>query len=320
MEYMFYGCISLKIIDLSNLKAPKLDSIHSMFNECKSLKIVNLSNFDCPKLSIAINMFFGCNSLEEVDFTNFYAPELFDMSNMFYGCSSLKSIDLSDFDTSQMSSINYLFFGCSSLRSIDISNFDMNTITSYENIFSSTSSIRYINLYNFKNDKIISEIFKEIDHILYVCQKESIITNQKAFNCCDYNFESDTCYPYSETLSSNDSTIIENTIKYDTDTEDNFYLSDESNNKSNAFPNSMGKNSSSKKSIAVYIGIIAGEVVIITIFVVVLICWKRRKQANYHPTNNDSAIASPVSEITVDKDSNTSMIYEYQPENHSKIN
>ena len=31
-----------------------------------------------------------------------------------------------------------------------------------------------------------------------------------------------------------------------------------------------------------------------------------------------SAIASPTSETTMDKDSNTSMIYEYQPENHTK--
>ena len=315
MEYMFYGCISLKIIDLSNLKAPKLTNIHSMFNECKSLKSVNLSNFDCPKLLITINMFFGCNSLEEVDFTNFYAPELYDMSNMFYGCSSLKSIDLSDFDTSQMSSINYLFFGCSSLRSIDISNFDMMTITSYENIFSSTSSIRYINLYNFKNDKIISEIFKEIDHILYVCQKESIITNQKAFNCCDYNFESDTCYPYSDTISSKYSTYIENTIKYDTDTESNYYTTDVVEN--NGIDTSYG-NASSNKSIALIIGIIVGEIVIVIIFVVVIICWRRRKQATYPPTNDDSAIASPTSETTADKDSNTSMIYEYQPENHTK--
>ena len=45
---------------------------------------------------------------------------------------------------------------------------------------------------------------------------------------------------------------------------------------------------------------------------------KRRKQATYPPTNDDSAIASPTSETTMDKDSNTSLIYEYQPENHSK--
>ena len=307
MEYMFYGCISLKTIDLSNLKAQNLTNMHSMFNECKSLKSVNLSNFDSPKLLIMINMFFGCNSLEEVNFSNFHAPELYDMSNMFYGCGSLKSIDLSDFDTSQMSSINYLFFGCSSLRSI----------ASYENIFSSISSIRYINLYNFKNDKIISEIFKEIDHILYVCQKENIITNQKAFNCCNYNFENDTCYPFNVTVSSIDSTIIEDTIKYITDESKSYTTDVIENNGTVDFPKE-NRNASSNKSFALIIGIIAGEVVIVIIFVVVIICWKRRKQANYHSTNNDTAIDSHGSDLTVDKDSNTSIIYEYQPENTSK--
>ena len=305
MDLMFYGCSALQSINLSNLKGSKLHSMSEMFSECKSLKNVNFSNFDCPLIFSMSNIFFGCSLLESIDFSNFHTPLLFDMYNMFYGCSSLKSIDLSDFDTSQVSIMNNMFYGCSSLRALDLSNFDMNSCTSYDNIFSSISNIRYINLYNFKNDKIMSHIFSEKNNSLFVCQKDNIIKNPNAYNCCDFNFEADKCNSYK----------IYN--------ENNSDISEDNNPGNFTNPTSLKNNSSSKITIGVIIGIIVGIIVVIAI-VTAIICICIKKPAIVEPDKNTTIVVSDTNAIIVEPDTNTtnsifhsidtSNIYEYEPE------
>ena len=273
MELIFYGCSSLQSIDLSNLIATKLNDMSEMFRECKSLKSVNFSNFDCPLLDTMSYIFFGCRALESIDFTNFHTPKLFDMYNMFYGCTSLISINLSSFDTSQVSIMNNMFYGCSSLRTIDLSNFDMRSCTSYNDIFSSIDNIKYINLYNFKNDKIISQIFDEAKNIFFVCQKENIITNPNAYNCCDYNFEADKCDSYQNSTEGNNSDSNYNTT----------IDSDWSDQDSTTYSPEIIKNkSSSKISIGIIILCIAGGIlVLVAITILIIICFKKKKSLTY---------------------------------------
>ena len=64
--------------------------------------------------------------------------------------------------------------------------------TSYSSMFSYIYNIKFINLYNFSNDKIISQIFN-YKNDFYVCQKNKIIINPNAYNCCDFNFETNKC-------------------------------------------------------------------------------------------------------------------------------
>ena len=45
MDYMFYGCISLKFIDLSKINTIYLGSINFMFYDCQSLTNLNLNKF-----------------------------------------------------------------------------------------------------------------------------------------------------------------------------------------------------------------------------------------------------------------------------------
>ena len=85
-----------------------------------------------------------------------------------------------------------IFYECNSLNYLDLSNFNMINCDYYNNIFTNISNIKYINLHNFKNDKIISEIFEKGDN-LFVCQKEKIIKNPRAYNCCNYIFEAHKC-------------------------------------------------------------------------------------------------------------------------------
>jgi len=67
------------------------------------------------------------------------------------------------------------------------------------NMFSNINNIRYINLYNFKNDKIISSIFNLKDNIFFVCQRDYILINPNAYNCCNYYYGANDCISlYSE--------------------------------------------------------------------------------------------------------------------------
>ena len=50
-----------------------------------------------------------------------------------------------------------------------------------------------IDIYNLKNDKIISNLFNKKENFFYVCQTDKIITNSKAYNCCNYDFNSNQC-------------------------------------------------------------------------------------------------------------------------------
>ena len=45
-NFMFYDCISLLSLDLSNFNTKNVTNMHSMFHNCKSLLSLDLSNFN----------------------------------------------------------------------------------------------------------------------------------------------------------------------------------------------------------------------------------------------------------------------------------
>ena len=192
MNSLFLGCNSLKSIDLSNKDKLKVENMNLMFLGCNSLESILLPNETISNIEKMNSMFLECSSLQSIDLSNLVTTSLTNMGKMFYRCQSLSSIDLSEFDTSLVIDMNEMFYKCDSLEFLDISNFDMANTTSYGNMISANNNIKFINLYDFKNDKIISKIFKKKNYF-YVCQKELIITNYKALNCCDYNYETDEC-------------------------------------------------------------------------------------------------------------------------------
>ena len=182
------------------------------------------------------SMFYECSSLESIDLSNIDTSSVTEMISMFYYCSSLKSIDLSSFDTSSVIEMDSMFYGCNYLNYIDLTNFNMINCNSYSNIFSNVNNIIYINLYYFKNDKIISDTFNGNSNEFFVCQKNNIITNTKAYNCCDFNFEANQC---------------KSNLISETDEEPERIV--------------QSKESSSQISIGIIIGVIAGILVFIGI-------------------------------------------------------
>ena len=59
INYMFYGCNSLAIIDLSNFNTHNVTNMGYMFNGCISLKNINLSNVNTGNVTNLIYLFGG---------------------------------------------------------------------------------------------------------------------------------------------------------------------------------------------------------------------------------------------------------------------
>ena len=57
MEYMFYDCVSLTALDLSNFNTSQVTYMYGMFHGCSSLQSLNLSSFDTRKVTDCAGMF-----------------------------------------------------------------------------------------------------------------------------------------------------------------------------------------------------------------------------------------------------------------------
>ena len=61
MYCMFYGCSSLKKLNLSNFNTNNVKDMRDMFYGCSSLKELNLSNFNTNNVKVIGHMFEGCS-------------------------------------------------------------------------------------------------------------------------------------------------------------------------------------------------------------------------------------------------------------------
>ena len=316
----------LVFVDFSNFDTSKVIYMSFMFYRCSSLKSINFSNFNTSNVNSMSFMFDGCSSLKSINLSNFDTSKITDLFAMFYGCSSLKSINLSNFNTSKVTDISLMFYECSSLESIDLSNFDMINCNSYTLMFSNIDRIKYINLYNVKNDKIISNTFKKVNNIIFVCQKDNIINNRNIYNCCNSNFEVYNCtnsgistylnIEHSDSLNS-DNLTCNNT---------NYLISDNSNFKNNISLNSdslnfdkknslisnnsnfKNNNSPDKISVKAIIGIIIGGIIFLSIIIVLIICIYKKMKIYYLVQKKD------ISSFNDEKN----MLYEHEPMTEKK--
>ena len=62
---MFFNCISLTIINLSNFNTQNVTNMSGIFSECSSLTNINLSNFNTQNVNKMSDMFEGCSSLKK---------------------------------------------------------------------------------------------------------------------------------------------------------------------------------------------------------------------------------------------------------------
>ena len=60
MSCMFYGCSSLKELNLNNFNTNNVTNMEHMFSGCSSLKELNLINFNTNNVTNMLYMFTGC--------------------------------------------------------------------------------------------------------------------------------------------------------------------------------------------------------------------------------------------------------------------
>lgn len=146
---MFSGCTALKSADLSQLKAPKLQSANRMFRNCTELMTVDLGGLTSSSLNKIEEMFLNCSSLQSVDLSALNTANVRSMRSMFMGCASLEALDLSTLDFSQVTSFQEGFSGCSSLVSLSFpeqSSGRMDTTIMFDSAFKGCSGLLEIDL------------------------------------------------------------------------------------------------------------------------------------------------------------------------------
>lgn len=93
IQYMFSGCTSLKTVDLSNWKTPKLSVLGRLINGCGSLTYANLSGWDVSSLyQIDVYPFSGCVNLVTLDLSGWNLDNTIVDRRLFENCNSLKTV------------------------------------------------------------------------------------------------------------------------------------------------------------------------------------------------------------------------------------
>jgi len=150
MDVTFYGCSSLKSINLNNFDTSHVTNMYGVFFNCYSLESISIDNFDVSSVTDMTGMFCNCQSLTELNLNNFNTKNAKLMTSMFFGCSSLISLDLSSFRTSNVIKMNSMFTNCYSITSINLSSFDTSSVTLMGAMFSNCYKLKSLNLNNFK--------------------------------------------------------------------------------------------------------------------------------------------------------------------------
>ena len=143
---MFYGCSSLKTIDVSDWDVSVLRDSTSMFSGCKSLRTLDVSRWDTHSLQYMGFIFLGCSSVAELDVSNWNTSRVIFAQSSFSGCSSVKALDVSGWSTSKMELIDGLFAGCASVKTLEVSGWDISSVRQITGMFEGCSSLRSLDL------------------------------------------------------------------------------------------------------------------------------------------------------------------------------
>lgn len=118
----------IKDIILDEYDTSYITDMVNMFYGCSSLKYLDLSGFDTSGVSNMCGMFESCSSLKSLDLSSFNTLNVTDMSWMFDKCRSLKSLDLSSFNISNVTNMDSMFLDCDSLECVYLRNCNKYTI------------------------------------------------------------------------------------------------------------------------------------------------------------------------------------------------
>ena len=158
-----------------------------LFYYCVKLIKIDLSNFISQKVINMSGMFFGCENLTNVDFTNFNTENVTNMAGIFGLCHYLEYIDLSSFNTQKVTSMECMFWECRHLTNLDLSNFKTQNVTNMRGLFQKCESLTEINLSNFDTKNVT-----DMRCMFYDCEslnkKDIIAKDNRIFDNKNFEF------------------------------------------------------------------------------------------------------------------------------------
>ena len=155
MSSMFYGCNSLKDLNLSSFNTAAVTNMQYMFYNCSGLKELNISSFNTSAVTDMRGMFNGCSGLKELNLSSFNTSKVRDMSSMFSG-SGLKELNLSSFNTSAVTYMYGMFVFCSGLKELNLSSFNTSAVTNMCDMFKGCSGLKDLNLSSFNTSEVMN--------------------------------------------------------------------------------------------------------------------------------------------------------------------
>jgi len=136
MRGMFYGCISLTVIDASNLRTDNVRDMSEMFFLWRDV------DSDGYWTDAEVG------KLEQLDVSNWNVSNVRDMSKMFRYCNKLQTLDVSRWDVSSVENFSEMFGCCSSIDGLDVSNWNVSAVTTMSRMFTGCPGLGYIAVEN----------------------------------------------------------------------------------------------------------------------------------------------------------------------------
>ena len=131
MQDMFYGCASLRELDLSSFDTSNVESMYGMFRDCASLKELDVSSFDTSNVKTMYTMFSTCTHLTELDLSGFDTGKVTNMGFMFSACRRLEDVDVSGFDTAKVTNMEGMFRWCDEIEDLDLKDWNISRVRNY---------------------------------------------------------------------------------------------------------------------------------------------------------------------------------------------
>ena len=142
----FYGCSSLKKLDLNSWDVSHVTTLSSTFNECRSLETLNVSAWDTSAVTSLDATFRECRSLKSLNVRNWNTGAVTSMSDTFNRCSGLKSLDINSWDVSHVRTLSTMFGSCTGLTSLNLSKWDTSSVTRFSYPFNDCSGLKMLNI------------------------------------------------------------------------------------------------------------------------------------------------------------------------------
>ena len=155
LGFLFSSDKKLKnIANIRNLNISKAEAISYVFYDCIELTQLDLSNWDTRNVQYMIGTFDGCTKLTEINCSRWNTSKVYNMQLAFYNCKSLQTIPVRDWDTRGLCYMDKAFANCESLTNLDVSKWDTSKVVEMTNVFNRCSSLTTLDVSKWKTSNV----------------------------------------------------------------------------------------------------------------------------------------------------------------------